>query len=323
MATTTKPQADQAHDTFPINGTDYLEFIVGNAKQSSLFYRAAFGFDLAGYRGPETGVRDRSSYLLVQNKLRFVLTTPLGPTGELAEHLRIHGDGVRDIAFWVDDARDAFAKPSSVARRQPRSRRSCGMTTARSSLPPSEPTATRSTRSSNAGTTRACSCRGSCRQVAVRSRSPRRPQVRRPLRGQRRARQDEPLGRSSTRACSASSTCSRSTTRHLHRVLGVDVQGDVERQRPDQVPDQRAGARQEEVADRGVPRLLSRPGVQHIAVATDDIIKTVTDAASARGVEFLSVPASYYETRCSTASGKIDEDIAPTQRARHSRGPRR
>jgi 4-hydroxyphenylpyruvate dioxygenase len=110
MATMTTPATEQAHDTFPINGTDYVEFWVGNAKQTSLYYRAAFGFQLAGYRGPETGTRDRASYLLVQDKLRFVFTTALGPESPISEHVKLHGDGVRDIAFWVDDARDAFRK---------------------------------------------------------------------------------------------------------------------------------------------------------------------------------------------------------------------
>ena len=108
MATSTAPATDVAHDTFPINGTDYIEFWVGNAKQAAHFYRGAFGFRLTGYRGPETGTRDRASYLLEQNKLRFVLTSPLGPDGEIAAHVSKHGDGVRDIAFWVDDARQAF-----------------------------------------------------------------------------------------------------------------------------------------------------------------------------------------------------------------------
>jgi 4-hydroxyphenylpyruvate dioxygenase len=114
MATQTLPSRDAAHDTFPINGTDYVEFYVGNAKQASIFYRSAFGFELSGYSGPETGVRDRASYLLTQNKLRFVLTTPLGPDGPISQHVQTHGDGVRDIAFWVDDARDAHAK--AIAR---------------------------------------------------------------------------------------------------------------------------------------------------------------------------------------------------------------
>ena len=110
MATATLPSSGTTHDIFPINGTDFVEFYVGNAKQSAHYYQTAFGFQLVGYRGPETGTRDRVSYLLQQNKIRLVLTTPLGPDGEIAEHLRKHGDGVRDIALWVDDARDAFAK---------------------------------------------------------------------------------------------------------------------------------------------------------------------------------------------------------------------
>jgi 4-hydroxyphenylpyruvate dioxygenase len=115
MATGTLEVATEAHDTFPINGTDYVEFWVGNAKQASHYYRTAFGFQLVGYRGPETGVLDRASYLVQQGKIRFVLTTAiredLSPEAKrIAEHVQKHGDGVRDIAMWVDDARDAFAK---------------------------------------------------------------------------------------------------------------------------------------------------------------------------------------------------------------------
>src|SRR3982751_888646 len=110
MAIATQPKTEPAHDVFPINGTDYVEFYVGNAKQAAHFYQSAFGFQLKAYRGPETGTRDRASYLLVQNKIRFVLTTPIGADGDIAEHVRKHGDGVRDIALWVDDARDAYVK---------------------------------------------------------------------------------------------------------------------------------------------------------------------------------------------------------------------
>ena len=110
MATATLPNATGTHDVFPINGTDYVEFYVGNAKQAAHYYQTAFGFQLTGYRGPETGVRDRVSYLLSQNKIRLVLTSALGPDGPIAEHVNRHGDGVRDIALWVDDARDAYRK---------------------------------------------------------------------------------------------------------------------------------------------------------------------------------------------------------------------
>ncbi len=119
MATQTIPTAQETGDTFPINGTDYIEFWVGNAKQACQYYRSAFGFQWLAYRGPETGVRDRASYLLQQDKIRFVLTTAIRPdlsaeAAQVAEHVQRHGDGVRDLALWVDDARDAFAK--AVAR---------------------------------------------------------------------------------------------------------------------------------------------------------------------------------------------------------------
>jgi 4-hydroxyphenylpyruvate dioxygenase len=108
MATSTRPAAETNNDAFPINGTDYIEFWVGNAKQASIFYRSAFGYRLTGYRGPETGVRDRASYLLEQGKIRLVLTSALRPEGPIADHVHRHGDGVRDLAFWVDDARTAW-----------------------------------------------------------------------------------------------------------------------------------------------------------------------------------------------------------------------
>jgi 4-hydroxyphenylpyruvate dioxygenase len=95
-------------DFLPLNGTDYVEFYVGNARQAAHYYRSAFGFRLTAYRGPETGARESASYVLTQNKIRFVLTTPLAPESAIADHVRLHGDGVRDIALWVDDAESAW-----------------------------------------------------------------------------------------------------------------------------------------------------------------------------------------------------------------------
>ncbi len=114
MATLQAPEAGVEHDAFPINGTDYVEMYVGNAKQASHYYRTAFGYKLIAYRGPETGVRDRASYLLQQGKIRLVLTTPLDPASDIAAHVHKHGDGVRDYALWVNDAREAYA--TAVAR---------------------------------------------------------------------------------------------------------------------------------------------------------------------------------------------------------------
>ncbi|MCC6242490.1 MAG: 4-hydroxyphenylpyruvate dioxygenase [Gemmatimonadaceae bacterium] len=108
MATLTIPEVGIEHDAFPINGTDYVEFYVGNAKQASHYYRAAFGYQLVAYCGPETGVRDRASYLMQQGKIRLLLTTAILPTSPIAAHVHTHGDGVRDYALWVDDARVAY-----------------------------------------------------------------------------------------------------------------------------------------------------------------------------------------------------------------------
>ncbi len=95
-------------DFLPINGTDHIEFYVGNAKQASLYYQHCFGFELVAYAGPETGIKDRSSYVLQQNKIRFVLTTSLVPDSEITKHVTKHGDGVKVLALWVDDAAKSF-----------------------------------------------------------------------------------------------------------------------------------------------------------------------------------------------------------------------
>ncbi len=95
-------------DFLPLKGTDHVEFYVGNARQAAYFYRAAFGMSLVAYAGPETGQRDRASYVLQQGKVRFVLTTALRPDSDIARHVHTHGDGVRSIALWVDDAHQAW-----------------------------------------------------------------------------------------------------------------------------------------------------------------------------------------------------------------------
>jgi 4-hydroxyphenylpyruvate dioxygenase len=108
MQTLTEPRVESQKDFLPLNGTDYVELYVGNARQAAYFYRAALGMRLTAYSGPETGVRDRASWVLVQGKIRFVLTTALQPDHPIADHVRLHGDGVRDIALWVDDAESAY-----------------------------------------------------------------------------------------------------------------------------------------------------------------------------------------------------------------------
>lgn len=97
-----------AQDFLPLMGTDYVELYVGNAKQAAHFYKTAFGFQSLAYAGLETGVRDRASYVLKQDKIRLVLTTPLNQDSLINDHLKKHGDGVKVAALWVEDARSAF-----------------------------------------------------------------------------------------------------------------------------------------------------------------------------------------------------------------------
>lgn len=97
-----------AQDFLPLLGTDYVEFYVGNAKQSAHFYKTAFGFQSLAYAGLETGMKDRASYVLKQDKIRLVLTTALNSNSPIGEHVKKHGDGVKVIALWVEDATKAF-----------------------------------------------------------------------------------------------------------------------------------------------------------------------------------------------------------------------
>lgn len=112
-AISSRLQEHAATDFLPLEGTDYVEFYVGNAKQAAHFYKTAFGFQSLAYAGPETGVKDRASYALRQNKLTFVLTTPLRPDHPIAAHIHAHGDGVRVLALRVKDARKAWEETTS------------------------------------------------------------------------------------------------------------------------------------------------------------------------------------------------------------------
>lgn len=103
-----KKEFPDAEDFLPLNGTDYIELYVGNAKQAAHYYKTAFGFQSVAYAGLETGVKDRVSYVLQQDKIRIVLTSPLGTGGPINEHLQKHGDGVKNVALWVDDAEQSW-----------------------------------------------------------------------------------------------------------------------------------------------------------------------------------------------------------------------
>lgn len=109
METSTLPKLhDAAKDFMPINGTDYLELYVSNSKQAAHFYKTAFGFQSMAYAGLETGLKDRESYVVVQDKIRLVLTSPLRSGTDIGRHIDQHGDGVKVVALWVDDATYAY-----------------------------------------------------------------------------------------------------------------------------------------------------------------------------------------------------------------------
>ena len=297
----------QSTDTFPINGTDYVEFYVGNAKQASHYYRTAFGFQLVGYRGPETGTRDRASYLLQQNKVRLVLTSPLGPDHPAAEHVALHGDGVRDIALWVDDARKAFdlavergAKPaqrptvlrddsgevviaaihtygdtihSLVERRNYR-----GLF-----LPGFQPVAPRYAPQS-VGLLYVDHCVGNVQLGAMNTWV----NFYQDVMGFRNliSFDDKDI---STEYSSLMSKVVASGNDRIKFPINEPAQGRKKSQIDEYLEFYRG------------------PGVQHIAIATDNIVQTVA-ALRDRGVEFLQVPQAYYDT-VSERVGSIDEKL--------------
>lgn len=111
VSTTTAQPA--IHDFLPLQGTDYVEFYVGNAKQAAHFYKTAFGFQSLAYAGPETGIKDRVSYVVRQHKLTFMFTTPLRSQNPMADHIYKHGDGVKVLALKVENATDAWQQTTS------------------------------------------------------------------------------------------------------------------------------------------------------------------------------------------------------------------
>ena len=301
-------QENKAADFLPLNGTDHVEFYVGNAKQAAYYYRAAFGMRLIAYSGPETGVRDRASYVLEQGKIRFVLTTPLSYDNAIAEHIKLHGDGVREIALWVDNAESAFRE-----------------TTRRGAKPVLEPTIFKdehgqvkiATIAAYGDTIHGFVERGDYRGAF--------------LPGFRAVEGDDPIAR----------PVGLLYIDHMVGNVGwgqmntwVDFYRDVMGFQLYQHFDEKDisteySALMSKVMSNGNGRVkfpinepatgkkksqieeyleyYHGPGVQHIAMATDDIIATVSKLRD-QGVEFLRVPTTYYddlESRC----GKIDEPV--------------
>ena len=307
---TTAPDAVAPGDDFlPLKGTDYVEFWVGNARQAAHYYAHAFGFDVIAYLGPETGHRDRMSYLVTQGKVRFVLTSPMGPEGEIADHVRLHGDGVRDLALWVDDAVSAFEE-----------------TTKRGGVPVREPEVLEDEHGTV--TVSAIGTYGDTIHTFVD-----RSAYDGPFLPGYEAIQDDhftpnPVGLKYVDHCVGNVDLG-----DMNRY--VQYYGDVMGFKnlisfDDQDISTEYTALMSKVMSNGNERVkfpinepaegkkksqieeyldfYRGPGVQHIALATDDILETVSKLRS-RGVDFLTVPTTYYD-ELTERVGEIDEDLS-------------
>src|SRR6476619_503105 len=311
MATATLPTSDQHTDTFPINGTDYIEFYVGNAKQAAHFYCSAFGFQILAYRGPETGTRESASYLLQQDKVRLLLTTPIKSDGEIADHIHRHGDGVKDIALWVDDARSAFS-----------------LAVERGAKPAREPKVIKD--ENGEIVTAAIHTYGDTIHSLIERKSYRGPFM--PgFAAKETVYKAAPTGLKYVDHCvgNVELGAMNKWVKFYEHVLGftniltfddktisteysalmskVMANGNGRIKFPINEP---AEGKKKSQIDEYL-EFYNGPGVQHIAIATDDIIATVS-ALRDRGVEFLRIPGTYYETLIERV-GHIDEDLTSLQ----------
>ncbi|HKP30670.1 MAG TPA: 4-hydroxyphenylpyruvate dioxygenase [Gemmatimonadales bacterium] len=299
-------------DTFPINGTDFVEFWVGNARQSVAYYQYCWGYKLIAYRGPETGTRDRASYVLEQGKIRFVLTSPLGPEGQVAEHVARHGDGVRDIAFWVDDARDAFAKAIE-----------------RGATPVQAPTVLEdehgriviASMRTYGDTIHSLVERKGYRGIFLPGFVPASNTVQPPDVGLQYV--DHCVGNVELGKMNEWVAFYRDvlgftqlvgfddkdiSTEYSALMSKVMANGNLRIKFPINEP---APGKKKSQIDEYL-EYYRGPGVQHVAIATNNIIETVTTLQS-RGVEFLRVPSSYYDTLLDRV-GTIDESVEPLKK---------
>jgi 4-hydroxyphenylpyruvate dioxygenase len=307
MQTEIMPVAKDATDTFPINGTDFVEFFVGNAKQAAQYYRSAFGYQLVAYRGPETGTRDRASYLLQQHKVRLVLTSALAPDHPITDHVNRHGDGVRDIALWVDDARRAYA-----------------LAVERGAKSAAEPAVLRDDQGEVviAG----IHTYGDTIHSLVERRNYQGTFLPgfRPIETRY---NPAPVGLLHVDHCVGNVELGRMNTwvKFYEDVMGfrnlisfddkdisteysslmskVVASGNERIKFPINEPAQ--GKKKSQIDE--YLEFYRGPGVQHLAIATDDIIETVTELRE-RGVEFLRVPTTYYGD-LQARVGKIDEPV--------------
>lgn len=311
MNTATIPSESQTtvSDFLPLHGTDYVELYVGNAKQAAHYYKTAFGFQSLAYAGPETGVKDRASYVLVQNKMRLMLTSPLHSDSPIAEHHKKHGDGVKVLALMVDDAYDAFEQ-----------------TTKRSGKPYMQPT----TIKDENGEVRMSGIHTYGEVVHVFIERKNYKGVFMPgFRAWKSDYNPGPVGLEYVDHCVGNVGWNQMNpwVKFYEEVMGfknilsfddkdisteysalmskVMSNGNGYVKFPINEPAE--GKKKSQVEE--YLEFYEGEGTQHIAIATKDIVSTVKQLM-ARGVEFLKVPSSYYDDLFARV-GKIEEDIEP------------
>ncbi|MBT1703286.1 4-hydroxyphenylpyruvate dioxygenase [Chryseosolibacter indicus] len=296
-----------AQDFLPINGTDYIEFYVGNAKQASLYYQHCLGFELVAYEGPETGVRDRASYVLQQNKIRFVLTTSLQKDSEIAEHVKLHGDGVKVLALWVDDARKSFYE-----------------TTTRGAEPAHEPKVI----NDEFGEVVLASIKtyGDTIHTFV-ERKNYKGAFLPGYKARKSTLQIQPIGLKHVDHCVGNVELGKMNywVDFYEKVMGFNLlitfdDNDISTEYSAlmskvvsngngyikfPINEPASGKKKSQIEE--YLDFYHGPGVQHIAIATDDIVYTVSELRR-RGMEFLYVPDTYYEDILERV-GNIDEDL--------------
>lgn len=311
--TSTTPELEKvnpaAADFLPLLGTDYIEMYVGNAKQAAHFYKTAFGFQSLAYAGLETGMKDRTSYVLVQDKIRLVLTTPMTPEDPINDHIRQHGDGVKVIALWVDDARKAYAetiKRGAVSYMEPTVEKDADGEVVKSGI------------KLYGDTVHIFVERKNYNGIFLPGFRAWKSDYNPPVAGLKYvdhmvANVDwgqmdkwvEFYERVMGFANLLSFDDDDISTEYSALMSKVMSNGNGRIKFPINEPAKGKKKSQiEEYLD-----FYRGEGVQHIAVATDDIVKTVKDLMS-RGVDFLKVPSSYYVGLLDRV-GKIDEDLGP------------
>lgn len=293
----------------PIDGTDYVEFYVGNAKQAAHYYQTAFGFQPLAYAGLETGLKDRTSYVVKQDKIRLVFTTALYPESEITNHQKKHGDGVKIIALWVNDATHSFNE-----------------TVKRGAKPFFEP---RVEKDQNGEVIRAgIHTYGETVHIFVERKNYNGAFLPGFIKWEPLLKTD-PVGLKYVDHIVGNVGWSEmdSWADFYSKVMGFtqlisfddkDISTDYTALRSKvmsnhnwrikyPINEPAKGLKKSQIEE--YIDFYQGPGVQHVAMATDNIIETVA-ALRSRGVEFLRVPDAYYDTLTSRV-GKIDEDVAP------------